>query len=587
MMRNGWLIREQVHSLGCLLLAGALWGSIHAAAPPSLPGEDITQDYYEAVVPRDSIVQKAPKRSIHSPTWLDEAVETWDAPSLSVQLEEDQSFIPMGKGALFVPRMTESDLEPDIEILDSEGVLVARGETGRRYSVLPGIYYVLIGSGSHRQALVRTVSVQESRTTPVVPDWSGLSIEVIDPNGIPIRGEFEIVNLDDFEPYGRGFGPDPDLGEKPRTWILKPGLYKVFSVGESYNTLRNFITVYLHPGRLANVILVEDPNDFRILSGGALDLGVDRSIAQNWKYGLDLGGGALFKAEIDRQGTSDQTSNSTTISLLMNMWVRYERSPFEWSTTLRLNEAFSFIISDKGLQDFTGTEDEPRIRSLYIWRLLDWFGPYARGELQSSLFPKYERLTDEEMEYFLIAQPDSTHTIDISREIRTEPSFSPLEFELGLGANVDIFDLRFVKTRLRTGFGYNFKSVRDRYTLITPRELDHVVDPDSLSRAKILRYVGTPDPSHEAGPEAAFTGEVRVGRWATVSGELNVFSPVAPEPRLLEPDIDLEGTLSWRISRAVTLDYRYNYTLKRPAEEEFREDKSEHRVQLRYSFSSR
>jgi hypothetical protein len=574
---------------GAVVLAAAV--CLHAAPPPQIPGNDITDEDMQTLVPRDSVRKHAPAGARTSSTWLDLAVQTWNAPTIGEQMAQDARLVPMGMGGVFVPRMTEGVLEPDIEIVDTVGTLMARGEPGVRYALLPGIYYVMIGSGSHKQTMVRTVSVEEARTTPVVPDWGGLSIETVDENGMPIRGEFELICLDNNDPYGRGFGPDPDLGEKPRTWILKPGLYKIFSVGESFNTQRNFITVQLMPGQLSPVLLIERKADLRIQGGGVVSRTTEKRLAQNWKYGIDVGGGALFYATIDRsRGDTTVSTNSTTISLLLNAWLHYEKSRTEWNTSFRLNEGFSFIIDSVGLRDFTGSDDEPRLQSLYIWRILKWFGPYGRFELQTALFPKFERRTQEEKtQFFIVDRNGDSLTINTKTSLRSEPSLSPMDIGLGVGANADILDFRYISARARLGFGYSFKSIHDKYAPVPVLAVDSALyarNTSLIDGSVILSHVESVR-THEAGPEAALTTEIRVGRWGTTGAEITLFAPVAPTPRVDNLDIYLEAYVSWRITRSVSLDYRYDFTRETPVEKELQVNKSQHRIQLRYSFSSR
>lgn len=564
-----------------------------ASPPPDIPGEDMTEQYNQELISADSIETRTPAFVKENKNWLDKAMATWEAPPVQQQMSEDATTIPMGLGAVFVPRMTESGQEPEVEIIDSVGNLIARGKPGRAFPALPGTYFALIGSGSHQQAMVRTISVEDSRITPIVPDWAALNVEVVNEDNIPFRGEFELARVDKFEPYGRGFGPDPDLGEKPETWLLTPGLYKIFSVGDGYNTVRNFITVQLLAGRMTRILLVEDENLQRVVGGGIVDIGRDKVLASHWKYGLDLGGGALFNAVKDHKKSAEGKSNTTQITLLLNAWIRYDKSPMEWSTNLRINEGFSFsFVPDSLFDNLVKSDDDARLRSLHIWRLLPWVGPYGRFEIRTRLFPTSELREEEQDRFVIINHGSNIPKIDsISQPLQIDPSLSPFDLETGIGANLDLISKRYFESGLRTGFGYSFSSVRDKLNPITKSDLSQSIItamPDStvLDRAQILENVGS-DRIHEAGPEAAITGDIRIGRWAVSKTEVKVFAPLAPEVRITRPDVFLETSLNWRLARAVTLDYRYNYSLKQPKREELQENLSVHRIQLRYSFSSR
>jgi hypothetical protein len=91
----------------------------------------------------------------------------------------------------------------------------------------------------------------------------------------------------------------------------------------------------------------------------------------------------------------------------------------------------------------------------------------------------------------------------------------------------------------------------------------------------------------EFGPQAALSTSLHIGRFAIASAELKIFTPVVPEMRITRPDFDLQTTLSWRLSRYVTLDYDYRYILVQPDNIDARVNTSTHRIWLRFSYSSR
>lgn len=574
------------HAVYAIALLGSLLvgEQIFAAPPPALPGEEITDEYLQLLVPQDSIKRHTPVISVHAENWLDEAMKSWDAVNLNAQLGKQEQLIPMGKGALLLPLFTESNLEPDIEVIDSNGTQIARGKPGESIFMLPGTYFVMFGSGTHQQAMVRRVVVEEGKTVPLIPDWAGLSIEVVNEDNFLFRGEYELVRIDKFEPYGRGFGPDPDLGEKPRTWVLQPGLYKLFSVGESYNTNRNFITVQLLPGRLAKVTLVQDETDYKITGGGIVDIATEKTFSPNWQFGADVGGSAMLSAQHDRRNRENSKTKTTT-TLLLNGWVRYEKKPYDWYTSIRLDEGFS--LTDWEFERLANTVDDARLRSLFIWRIFPWAGPYGRLETEVNLFAKRDQRDEQNGEgpYVIISGTSVTPLGDTVKSLQTEQSLSPMTIETGVGANIDVLSLRFAEIKLLTGFGYTFKRIRQKYLLKDHQSLS----PATVSivpNGRFFEWVGTSN-THQAGPEAGLTLDVRLGRLASAKVELQLFAPFAPEFRLTQPDADLETTLSWRLARGVTLDYIYSWTLDQNKDIQLRVDKMEHRVQLRYSFSSR
>lgn len=310
---------------------------IFAELPPSLPGYEITDQILQSVIPADTSKSKEEKNEKPKIEWYDVAAKTWEAPIISEQMSKDLSVVPLGKGGVFIPRLTELHKEPDIQIVDSSGHTVTSGRTGITYSLEPGKYSVLIGSGTHRQRIVKQITIQEFKNIPVLPDWSGLVIETIDTNSTVFKGEYELVRIDKFEPFGRGYGADIAMGEAVKTWILKPGIYKILGRGESYNTLKNFITVRLMPGELSRVVLIEKNEELTILGGGIIDIDAGTKIASNWKYGGSIGGNIQFVNDINRKGGKNYDISSI-ISLNSNFWVRFLNNPVEWETSISLKE---------------------------------------------------------------------------------------------------------------------------------------------------------------------------------------------------------------------------------------------------------
>lgn len=550
--------------------------------PSELPGEEITQEYLKWAVPEDTARKQIDTLAKASPAWYDKAAKTWNAPALMVQLSSDRTNVPLGMGGIFVPRFTESGNEPNIEITDSSGHSIVSGEPGRTYCVEPGKYQVMLGSGSHRQRIVRTIDVQESRTTPVPPDWSGLAIETIDSTSTPFKGEYELVRIDKFEPYGRGFGADPNLGESIKTWILKPGTYKILGRGESFNTLRNFVTVRLIPGELTKFLLLQRPDNFSILGGGTVDLTSGTSLTSFWKYGANIGGNIQFSGENDRKFKQQQPVSSI-LSLRSGLWLTYNNSPYEWESTIRLDEGFN--LSDFDISSLTTGADDFRITSLFIWRFLPWFGPYGRTELRTNLLPRRISLDNSSKNKVFITTDSA---FDSSGTFQTSPSFSPLTLEIGGGANVDAVSTHYFELKLRAGAASSFNNFPFRYS---SDEIDFtkLTDTNLISRVNKSLILKSEKATRifEFGPQASITGNLRIGRVGIAEAELKIFAPVAPEMRFTRPDFDFSSTLSWRLTSSITLDYDYSYQLTQPKQVSAQVNRSVHTIWLRFSYSSR
>jgi hypothetical protein len=426
---------------------------------------------------------------------------------------------------------------------------------------------------------------------------------VVDKNNFPFRGEYELARIDVFEAYGRGYGEDINLGEQVKTWILKPGVYKIFGVGQSYNTMTNFVTIRLLPGELTHVMLVQDnQQSMTIIGGGQISTQVNRTLfASNWRYGINMGGSIDFNANTDHQ--RDSTDMYTTLALLLNARLKYEKEKVEWESWLTVDESidFSYNFVRKKLAQLRSASDDLRLQSLYTWHFLPWFGPYGRLEAETELLPKYERGSGDTLQYFGIANNDTVlQSIDSLRDaILTSPSFSPFSFEAGIGANTKLIRNAWVEGRLLTGFGYKQSWLWNRAEVVDslnlPDDSAHYTDVekkfDSIPQNKvIIRKLSNTITSPEYGPEASLYGILRLGRYATAETELKVFAPIKRmiEKNRFNPDVRWRATLSWRLLKSVTIDYQYEFDRAQPlGETSLHKKTSRHRVLLRFSITSR
>jgi len=572
-----------------------LFFSVLLAKPSDdLPGDEITEEqYFDFITPQDSIKKSTPKTSPESPTWLDQAYKTWDAPSLAVQVAEDKENILMGMGAVYIPYMSDPTIEPDVEIVDSAGAVAASGKAGRKYSLLPGKYYAILGNGAHKQKIVRLVIITENKVTPLIPSWCGLSIDVVDENNQPFRGEYELARIDKFIPFGRGFGRNIDLGENIKTWILKPGVYKIFGSGQGYNTLTNFITVRLLPGEFVRLTLVQNATSTDIIGGGVIQLKGAGELASNWKYRIDVGGGIDFNATYDHAADS-ATKNETSLSLIFRTYLNYRKNKIGWENRLQLSEEAR--LPEWNISELSNNVDEIRLRSLFTWHFLPWIGPYGRFETNTQLFPQYDRAPEGEDHYFIVFDEnyDNPEFNSTDPSYKLQPSFSPFSIEPGLGANFMTSRTRFFEGKLLTGIGMKYSRIWNESELISRSDIvDSLVEAADIAKMdsiitndtsySLIRHINDKD-DIKIGPEVILTFLLNLGRWIIVDSEVKFFTPF---DRITHPDLNLRSTISWRVLKMITLDYEYVYTLQQSQEEELKQNVSRHRVLIRFSYTSR
>ena len=585
-----------------LLLVFAIFSLVFAKVSDELPGREISEEeYLRYITPRDSIQKHLPEKSPQSKTWLDNVSATWDAPPLAVQLAEDQKALLLGMGALFIPYMSDPELEPDIEIIDETGKVTVSGKPGSKFNLIPDQYHIVLGSGAHQQKIVTTVFVADGKLSPVFPDWCGLAIDVVDKDNQPFRGEYELARIDTFEAFGRGYGRNQELGEKLKTWILKPGVYKIYGVGESYNTLTNFVTVRLLPGEFVRFILVEnDENDMTIIGGGTVQIRPESEITPKWKYKLNAGGGMDFNYKSDRQNDTvevDQTNISIQIATNLN----YKNGIYEWNNRLQFNEGVTFFnFTDVDLIDISSSIDEVRLTSIFTWRVLPWLGPYSRAAFETGIIAKHVRKPKIVDDYYFISLNKKlliTEIDSISDDYLVQPPFSPINFECGIGVNFNILNTRYFEARALTGIGFSYGKSRNEYRIGDDTEIkdtttdghlnQHFVQCSTIVTDKKGQYTIMIDKETDRpdlGPEILLSFIIRLGRFATIESEPEFFLPFA---RFTKPNINWSSIISWRIARMVTLDYEFKFLYIQPDEDDLKQNESRHRVNIRFSYTSK
>jgi hypothetical protein len=575
---------------------------IFAKESDELPGSEITEEeYLKYITPQDSIQKNLPVRSPQSKTWLDNVSDTWDAPPLAIQLAEDKKALLLGMGAVFIPYMSDPELEPDIEIINNTGKVAVSGKPGSKFNLVPDQYHIILGSGSHQQKIVKNIFVAEGKLSPIFPDWCGLAIDVVDKDNQPFRGEYELARIDTFETFGRGYGRNQELGEKLKTWILKPGVYKIYGVGESYNTLTNFVTVRLLPGEFVRFILVEnDENDMIIIGGGTVQIKPESEITPKWKYKINAGGGIDFNYKSDRQNDTVEI-DQTNISIQFTMNLNYKNNIYEWNNRLQFDEGVTFYnFTDFNIVELQSSVDEVRLTSIFTWRVLPWLGPYSRSAFETGIVSKHVRKPKVVDDYYFISLNKNLliTEIDSSRkDYLIQPSFSPIIFESGIGVNFNILNTRYFEARALTGIGFTYGKSRNEYRIGDDREIkdstidghynQHFEQCSTIVKNKKGQYsiiidkeIDRPD----VGPEILLNFIIRLGRFGIIESEPEFFLPFS---NFDKPHINWSSILSWRIAKMVTLDYEFKLSYIQAEEDDSKQNESRHRINIRFSYTSK
>jgi hypothetical protein len=544
----------------CLLI-GLLWGA-GAHAQEDAPG-DAPLSPPAAPVP---VPDPAPARP---PGW-------WMPPPQE-QLDRDAELIPVGRGCVFVPAMSDPSAEPPFLVM-RDGERVESRTTGHKAIVPPGKYRVLVGSGVETQMMEHEVEVFEGHCALVRPDWAGLVVHVVDERGAQIRGTYEIFALPSGEDFGLGLGADESRGESLRTWLLRPGRYMITAAGETPRARTDFLTVNIDAGELVQFTLVQEAATGRFLGGGVVDRWEGKTEYRNWRFGLVVGGDLLWNRNDQVVGVA--FGNSVTFNAFIDASVRYLHPRHLIYARLQMDEGQSSRIginlSDMKL---TKTIDEIRLDSLYTFRLLTWLGPYLRFGLDSNLFPGKMLFAEGSAPSVLVIghSGEVVRRLQNPSELRLADPFDPLLLKEGTGVAFDLVPSLPFDIHVRLGFGARQYLVRS-LLVERPRQ---AADPVADCQDPQNRCFDEKRGSDLLGLEATLIGSARLFRFLMLDTELDTLIPFYSSSESTEPLINWRNTVSLRLVSFASLAYVVKMDFNRQLSQYLQ---VEQRLLLRFTF---
>ena len=466
---------------------------------------------------------------------------TWYAAPPGVQMAHDSQLPPVMMGGIFVPSMTGGISEPKFQVQDRDGKLVKESYTGSIAYVPPGDYSVMVGTLVADERPEFEVHVVEGNTTMIPVEWSGLVVRVVNDRGATIRGNYEIVSLPDRNYIGLGSGALINEGERLSTWLLWPGKYMIISAGEGYQARKNFITVHLNPGELSRVTLVLDEDTGDILGGGEIDTISVEDEKRWWWAGVLIGGSVRFNRVDDVVGKA--TGQVLDLSAFLESY--FTLGLHKHFLYTRLNAEIGGTIRFEN-RPFLTTVDTLKLELLYTYRVVDWFGPFARFSFESNMAPVYQELKNPHTVYKFNKNGEVVSEKTKQMDIKLSPSFSPIRLNAGIGGRFDLAAGAWFKMSARVGVAYRNLIMRDLY----------IVDSDADAVITLMPV----DNTSQFGFEGALTIDLTPVQWFTLKVDTSVIEPFND---WYNPIIDLDVDAAIRLSSIASLSYalRLNYDI--------------------------
>jgi len=482
----------------------------------------------------------------------------WFRDTPEIQRDQDPTLVPMGKGAVFVPCMSDPELEPPYMLYDEDGRLNT-APTGTRIVARPGVYRVIMGSGPVGDRVVRRVEIVEGRTTLVEPDWAGLRVQVVDENTIPFRGEYELVALPGMQNYGVGRGAQLEQGERVRSWVLEPGLYMLLKVGESYQARRDFFTFRVRPGVLEQLTLVADPEtgDFKG-AGEQRAFGAGSALERDLILAIIVGGGVNLTSQSNVTGVADKTTLGP--SFYFDTLLQYLKEKHYVYSRLNLEEAFT----QEDLGRFEKNIDFWRLDALYAYKLWPSLGPYVRAGVESTIFPGFLYF-DSPRDVSWVKDGETRRTWSGRRQFQVTDSMFPMVLKGGTGLRFNTPPLSWLDLWALLGVGGRFTVTNHMFASADVSG----TDPYEVNRIHSFE---------DFGAESTVVARATLTRWVLLNTEFEVF---APFDDFLDPSFRWDNNLALRITSYVSISYIYRMKFEPSLNDALQHD---HQALLRFSY---
>lgn len=479
----------------------------------------------------------------------------WIAPPPKTQLKMEQMDDIKGLGRLFLPAMTNSDFEPVYTVWKGDSI-IREQKMGLSVWLRPGEYTVAFGSGNIEQMIKKKITIQAQETKMIEPDWSGLTIRILNEVRDWIKEPYEIFRLPEREAFGIGYGADQQLGEKLQTWILKPGLYKIVKLGENVNTFINFTTVRLIPGELTQYTIVMDSETKNYIGSGVLLFESESRRIRNWSVFSALYGSLTLNHANDVTSEEQETSMAFVAQLDYN--IKYSTQHHYFLARGLFEEGWNMQPRETNLRSYL---DNVRLKNLYIFYFSPVIGAYGRFFLDTNLF-RTVRYYDDPTNLILIERNGTETTYKNLKQVELSPPLSPLELKEGIGLNIQFLKSLRANFNVRLGMGFRQNINTQLYTQDT--------NSDSVFYRKSSSYL--------RGPEASLIGNYRIFKNMMITSEIDLLMPSGSETVVY----DWENNINLRLTQNVSLDYTIR--IKRD-ESIVPYVQSEQILLLRYSYS--
>ncbi len=473
----------------------------------------------------------------------DNNIYRWQAPPAAVQLNADNTVIPTGSGALFIPTLTGVEKEPQVLVVDGDAVRTVA--VGRRVIVPPGRYVVVVGSSPPRLSEGVPVEVAVGKTTVVPVKWGALRVEVVDSQLRKREASFDLIEVSSGRKITTPGVLDPE--DDSSTWLLSPGLYRIMEPGADRLTGPDFVTVHVPAGGAVQFRLFVDrtTGDFR--GGGVVPANQtlpDKVEPSGWSSSLVFGADAAGTQTRNLTGVPDHTLATGTA--FIDGRLRYSDRIHGLSLRGQVEEGAQYVETVQGRAlPFIKSRDHLEGKAMYSLFLNEGLGIYARAGAETAAFKTWNVATDP-VQIAIREQGGAVNyrTIGAGETWDVADPWRPTFLKEGAGARFRFVDTRPFRLSVRTGLGLRQNIVEGS-----------LVANDNLNTPAI--EFTRLESFNQRGFEASAEAGLRLSNAFSVSGELDAFWGFGD---LSRPVIEFDGLANLRLTQVLSLNYLTSIT---------------------------
>ncbi|MCK5051425.1 MAG: DUF481 domain-containing protein [Candidatus Cloacimonetes bacterium] len=460
--------------------------------------------------------------------------------------EEDNS----GKGLLLVPAITRTENEPYYKVYDKYGY-ERSVKIGEALPLMEGTYSIEYGSGNTDQKMTKkNIKVHPRYKTIVEPNWGCLIVQIIDKNRNFAKVIYELFGLEDGESFGSEFPAEVELGEQEKVWVLKPGHYKITINNEPFNTYTDFTTVLIEEGSVQKMTIVmetdEEGNPTNMAGAGILE----ESFLAASMESLKLSSAIHINGNLNSDNELNEDDPQTTITMNSQLenYLIYDKDPLFYNMKSVIDLGISIGISKTTDTDFRLASDEFDLKNTGIYYFVKDLGFYGRFDVNSHFFDETQYSSKEfyyqKFDENGVALGDSV----LSDEIKTKPSFYPIELKEGIGINYRILNLSRANLSFRAGFGIRQSFVEDVFVY---DDSETFIDTADVEHRKYFELVST----NTTGTELSLVGDFQLPFNLTYSTDADFYFPFDEND---EYTFEWENSFNLNLFKHISLDYKFN-----------------------------